>query len=143
MRDPFAERRRRRPRAPAVRLIDDRGSAPAEFVLVGALLALVTLAVLQLALALFVRNTVLDAAAEGARQASLADVGPDAGVERTRDLIAATLGDGYAVEVAADTGEWQGQPVAIVTVRAPLPVIGLIGIPSSLEVSGHAAIEDV
>ncbi|WP_255447229.1 TadE/TadG family type IV pilus assembly protein [Schumannella soli] len=130
-------------RSPRRNIADESGSAPAEFVLVGALLALVTLAVLQLALALFVRNTVLDAAAEGARQASLADVGPKAGAERTRELISTTLGADYPVDVEVGSGEWQGQPVAIVTVRAPLPVLGLIGIPSALEVSGHAAIEQL
>ncbi|WP_414172598.1 TadE/TadG family type IV pilus assembly protein [Clavibacter tessellarius] len=44
---------------------DDRGSAPAEFVMVGALLVVLALSVVQLALALHVRTTVLDAAAEG------------------------------------------------------------------------------
>ncbi len=43
-------------------LRDDRGSAPVEFVLVGLLLTFLTLAVLQLALALHIRNTALDAA---------------------------------------------------------------------------------
>ncbi|BDZ44332.1 TadE/TadG family type IV pilus assembly protein [Naasia aerilata] len=43
----------------------DEGSAPVEFVLVGALLTLLVLSVLQLGLALHVRNTVTDAAAEG------------------------------------------------------------------------------
>ncbi|RIJ01598.1 pilus assembly protein, partial [Clavibacter nebraskensis] len=51
---------------------DDRGSAPAEFVMVGALLVVLALSVVQLALALHVRTTVLDAAAEGARTAALA-----------------------------------------------------------------------
>ncbi|WP_307807351.1 TadE/TadG family type IV pilus assembly protein [Naasia sp. SYSU D00948] len=44
----------------------DDGSAPAEFVMVGAVLVLLVLSVLQLGLALHVRNTVTDAAAEGA-----------------------------------------------------------------------------
>jgi hypothetical protein len=34
-----------------------------------------------------------------------------------------------------------GHPAVIVTVRAPLPLIGLVGIEGGLEVSGHAAIE--
>lgn len=51
----------------------DRGSAPVEFVLVGALLTLLTVSVLQFALALHVRSTLIDAAAEGARHAALAD----------------------------------------------------------------------
>jgi Flp pilus assembly protein TadG len=66
---------------------DDRGSAPAEFVMVGALLVVLALSVIQLALALHVRTTVLDAAAEGARTAALAGATRADGVERTRDLI--------------------------------------------------------
>ncbi|MDQ2661335.1 MAG: pilus assembly protein, partial [Actinomycetota bacterium] len=49
---------------------DERGSAVAEFTLVGILLTVLALAVVQLALALHVRNTMLDAAAEGARYAA-------------------------------------------------------------------------
>ncbi|HET8926556.1 MAG TPA: TadE/TadG family type IV pilus assembly protein, partial [Microbacterium sp.] len=52
---------------------DDAGSSPVEFVLVGALLTVLTLAVLQLGLAVYVRNVVHDAAVEGAFHAALAD----------------------------------------------------------------------
>lgn len=111
--------------------------------MVGALLVLVTLAVLQLALALFVRNTVLDAAAEGARSAALADRDLASGARRTDELISAALGDDYEREIAARIGTWDGVPVAAITVRAPLPVIGLIGVGGGIEVTGHAAIEVV
>ena len=56
-----------------MRLRDETGSAVAEFVMVGALLTVLTLSVIQLGLALHIRNTVIDAAAEGARFGSLAD----------------------------------------------------------------------
>jgi hypothetical protein len=125
------------------RLRDDRGSAPAEFVMVSALLTIMTLSVLQLGLALHVRNTVLDAAAEGARFAALADNTPGDGVSRTRDLIATALGPGYATDVTAASGTYLEHPAVIVTVRAPLPLLGLIGLESGLEVSGHAAKESV
>lgn len=125
------------------RLRDDRGSAPAEFVMVGALLTVMTLSVLQLGLALHVRNTVLDAAAEGARFAALADNTPDDGVARTRDLIATALGPGYAADVTATTGRYLEHPAVTVTVRAPLPLLGLVGLDDGLEVSGHAAVETV
>ncbi|MHB1173243.1 MAG: TadE/TadG family type IV pilus assembly protein [Lacisediminihabitans sp.] len=120
---------------------DDDGSAAAEFVMVGALLTVLTLSVLQLGLALHIRNTVLDAAAEGARFAALADNGLPDGVARTRDLITTALGPGYARDVTASLGSYLGHPSSIVTVRAPLPLIGLIGIDGGLEVVGHAAIE--
>jgi Flp pilus assembly protein TadG len=122
------------------RLRDDSGSAVAEFVMVGALLTALTLGVLQLGLALLVRNTLVDAAAEGARFGALADNSPRDGVERTVDLIATALGPVYARNVSAASGSYLGQPAMIVTVQAPLPLVGLLG-PAVLEVSGHAAVE--
>lgn len=120
---------------------DDRGSAVAEFTLVGAMLTVLTLSVLQLGLALHVRNTVLDAAAEGARFGALADNDAEEGVLRTRQLITSAIGSGYAGDIRASTGSWRGHPALTITVRAPLPVFGLIGIADAVEVSGHAAIE--
>lgn len=123
------------------RLAPDDGSAVAEFVLVGALLTVLTLSVLQLGLALHVRNTVLDAASEGARFAALADNGLADGEQRARDLIGTALGPGYASDVTAAYGRYLGHPSTSVTVRTPLPLIGLLGIDGALEVSGHAAVE--
>jgi Flp pilus assembly protein TadG len=123
------------------RLAGDRGSAPAEFVMVAALLTLTTLSVLQLGLALHVKNTVLDAAAEGARYGALADNSPADGAARTRDLITVALGAGYAADVTATVGSYLDHPAVAVTVRTPLPLIGLVGIDEGLEVTGHAARE--
>jgi hypothetical protein len=128
-------------RVPSLR--EDRGSAPAEFVMVGALLTVLTLSVLQLGFALHIRNTVLDAASEGARYAALADNTAVDGIGRTRDLITTAIGAGYARDVTAVSGSHLGHPSAIVTVRTPLPLIGLIGIDGGLEVSGHAALESL
>jgi hypothetical protein len=119
----------------------ERGSVVAEFVLVAALLTALTLAVLQLALALHIRNTVLDAAAEGARYAALADSGLDEGATRSRDLIRAALGPAYAEEVSAGYVDMAGQPGVRVRVVAPLPLFGLLGVNRGLEVVGHAAVE--
>lgn len=123
------------------RISDESGSAAAEFVLVGALLTLLTLSVLQLALTLHIRNTLLDAAAEGARFGALADNRLSDGIVRSQDLISAALGPGYAQSVSASIGSYLGHPAAIVTVRAPLPLFGLAGLEGGLEVTGHAAIE--
>ena len=123
------------------RLADDRGSAPVEFVLVGVLLTLVTLSVLQVAFALHIRTTLIDAAAEGARFAALADSSLPAGIERSRELISAALGESYAQSISAGTGAYGGHPVVIITVRSPLPLVGMIGIDDTLEVSGRAALE--
>jgi Flp pilus assembly protein TadG len=123
------------------RLRGDAGSAVVEFVLVGALLTLLTLSVIQLGLALLIRNTVLDAASEGARYGALADNTIGDGVGRTRDLISTALGPAYARDITVSLGSYDGYPADIVTVKTPLPLIGLVGIPNGLEVSGHAAIE--
>lgn len=109
--------------------------------MVGTLLTVLTLAVIQLGLALLIRNTVLDAAGEGARFAALADNGLADGVARTTDLITVALGPGYAQGVSAAYGSYLGHPAAIVTVNAPLPLIGMVGIEHGLEVEGHAAVE--
>jgi Flp pilus assembly protein TadG len=123
------------------RLRDESGSAVVEFALVGVLLTILTLAVLQLGLALHVRNTVLDAAAEGARFGALADNAPTDGVMRTRTLITEAIGAEYATDIEVGTGDWMGHPAVTVTVRTTLPVVGLLGVGGALEVSGHAAIE--
>jgi hypothetical protein len=124
-----------------VALDRDRGSAVAEFVMVGALLTALTLAVMQLGLALHVRNTVLDAAAEGARFAALADRGLADGAERTRELITTAIGPSYATTVEAGYGEFDGYPSVRMRVVAPLPMLGLFGPDRGLEVVGHAAVE--
>jgi hypothetical protein len=126
---------------PRLSLADDRGSAVAEFVMVGALRTVLTLSVLQLGLALHIRNSVQDAAAEGARFGALADNRPADGVERTRQLIALAIGDDYAQNVTETQGDWMGHPAVTITVRTRLPLIGLVGIDGVLEVSGHAAVE--
>ena len=122
-------------------LRDDSGSAAAEFVMVGALLTVLTLAVLQLGLALLVRNTVVDAASEGARIAALADGSFEDGRQRTIDLITAAVGASFASDVSVREGDYLGHPAVVVTVRAPLPIAGLWGVGETLEATGHAAVE--
>ena len=123
------------------RLRDEAGSAVAEFVMVVSLLTFLTLMVMQLALALHIRNTVLDAAAEGARYATLADSSLPAGAQRTRDLITTAIGASYATDVVARRGPGADYPSVEVRVVAPLPLMGLLGAPRGLEVVAHAAVE--
>jgi Flp pilus assembly protein TadG len=127
-------------RRPAIRA-EDAGSAPVEFVLVGGLLTLVTLSVLQLGLVLHVRNTALDAASEGARFAALADADLESGRARTEDLLTTALGPSYAQGVSARYGDAAGQPTVVMSVQVPLPLVGMIGLPDGLEVTGRAVVE--
>ncbi len=116
----------------------ERGAAVVDFALVAGLLALVFAGVVQLTLAVHVRNTLVDCAAEGARYAALADRTTADGVARTRALIATSLAAGYADDVSAVETELGGLPVVEVRVTAPLPVVGLFGPGGTLSVTGHA-----
>ena len=120
---------------------DDRGSAPVEFVLVGTLLTALTFGVVQLGLGVYVRNVVHDAAVEGAYHAALADVTLAEGAERTRTVITRAVGDAYAQDVLIAEDERDGHPTVRVTVVAPMPVLGLVGVPGVWEVEGHAPAE--
>lgn len=124
-------------------LREERGSSPVEFVLVGTLLTVLTLAVLQLALAVYVRNVVHDAAVEGAYHAALADTTLDEGAERTRTVIVQAIGAAYADHITIGTSEALGHETVDVRIRTSLPVIGLIGIPYALEVEAHAPVESL
>lgn len=126
---------------PAPRLHADRGSAVVDFVLIGALTTVLFAAVVQLALVLHVRATLIDCAAEGARYGALADRTPDQGAERTRELIEMSLAPRFAEQVEAQVTTVDGLEVVRVNVIAPLPVIGLIGPSAVLEVDGHALLE--
>lgn len=120
--------------------VDDpeRGSAVVEFTLVSVLVIVLFLGVVQVALAVHVRATLVDCAAEGARVAGRADRGPRDGADRTRDLVVSALSARYAQDVVARETVVDGLPVVEVTVTAPLPVVGLLGPTGALTVRGHA-----
>ncbi len=120
----------------------DRGSAVVEYVMVAGLVAMIFAATLQLALALHVRNTLIDAAAAGARYGTLADRSPEDGVERTRRIVSGVLGPRYAQDVVATTAAVGELRTLEITVVSPLPVVALFGPPDSLEVRGHAVLGD-
>ncbi|WCD91749.1 TadE/TadG family type IV pilus assembly protein [Microbacterium sp. nov. GSS16] len=122
-------------------LADERGSSPVEFVLVGALLTALTLAVLQIAFAVYVRNVVHDAAVEGAYHAALADTTLDEGAARTEAVITRAVGAEYAGDVAIGEDMALGHPSVVVRVRTALPVLGLLGVPFGLEVDARAPVE--
>jgi Flp pilus assembly protein TadG len=117
---------------------DDRGSAIVEFTLVGVLLTVLFLAVLQLGLALHVRNTLAASAAEGARYAANADRDPIDGEAVARQLIRDSLADSFARGVTSGFETVDGVPTVYVQVDATLPLVGLIGPPRGIRVRGHA-----
>ena len=119
-------------------LSDETGSAPVEFVLVGLLLTVLTLGVLQLALAVYVRNVVHDAAVEGAYHGALADTEPADGAVRTTRLISAAVGGALDAHVSAVATDGAAGPEVQVTVVATFPLVGLLGIPSGMEVTAYA-----
>jgi hypothetical protein len=119
----------------------DAGAAVVDFVLVGTLVTFVFLGVVQLATVLHVRNTMIDCASEGARFGALAGSELDAGARRTRELIAADLSATYAEDVVARRATVDGLETVEVRVRAPLPVIGLLGVGRVVTVTGHAVSE--
>jgi Flp pilus assembly protein TadG len=120
---------------------DDLGSSPVEFVLVGTMLTLLTLGVLQLGLSVYVRNVVHDAAVEGAFHAALADTSLQDGARRTGQIISRTVGADYAADIDVRETSTLGHPTVEITVRATLPLIGLVGAPHSMEVSARAPVE--
>lgn len=109
-----------------------------DFVLVSILLVTLFLGVVQLGVVLHVRNTLVAAAAEGARYAANADRDPAEGAQRTREIVTASFGDAFVQQVDAGFEDVAGTPTVVVEVRATLPLVGLLGPSSTLVVRGHA-----
>lgn len=106
--------------------------------MVSALVALLTLAMLQLGFALHVRNTLTSAAVEGARHGARLDHGPDDARRRTADLATAGLSPRFAQDISVSEQVVDGVPVVRVVVRSPLPLLGPWGPTGGLEVQGQA-----
>lgn len=117
----------------------EQGAAVVDFALIGGLLTVIFIAIIQLTLVLHVRNTLIDAAASGARYGTLADRSPQDAVGRTEELIRGSLADSYGSDISIGESTVSGVRTLEVVVRAPLPVIGLIGPAGVMEVRGHAA----
>lgn len=113
----------------------------ADFVLVGSLLAVLFVGVLQVGLSLYVRNTLISCSAEGARLGARADASPTDGIARTRALIDASLPRQFGSDVTAQVVQVGGVWVMSVRVRAPLPVIGLLGPARGFDVVGRSFLE--
>ncbi|MCC2315135.1 pilus assembly protein [Cellulomonas sp. zg-B12] len=126
---------------PARACTGDRGSAIVDFTLVGGLVVVLFASVLQLAIVQHVRNTCVDAAAEGARYAAQVGRTPADGAQRTADLLRMSLAERYSQDVTARRVDAAGLAIVEVTVRVPLPVVGLLGPGGVMELDGHAPAE--
>lgn len=109
--------------------------------MVSGLVVFLFMAVFQLGLLLHIRNTLVSCASEGARMGARADAEPGMGAARARELITASLADDYAKNVTVGIGMVGGVQVVEVRVRAPFPVIGLLGPDGQLDVTGRAFLE--
>ncbi|HEX6148170.1 TadE/TadG family type IV pilus assembly protein [Nocardioides sp.] len=112
-----------------------------DFVLVLVVLIPLFLGILQVALVMLVRNTLANAAAEGARHAASFDQGLADGERRTREQIRGAVSGRFAREIDAHMVSLDGRPTVEVVVRATVPALGLGGPGVSLEVAGHAVEE--
>ena len=119
----------------------DAGAGVADFAMVSGLVALLFVAVLQLGLALHVRNTLVSCASEGARFGARAGAKPGDGAARARELISRSLSPRFARDVSAAVVEVDGVQVVSVRVVAPVPVLGPLGPDRALAVVGRAFLE--
>lgn len=121
----------------------ERGAAVADFALVSGLVTLVFVGVVQLGFTLHTRNTLVSCAAEGARVAARQGASESDGATRTRELIRAALSDRFAEDVRTGVVTTPaGVRVVVVTVHAPVPIIGPFGLGETMDVVGRAFDED-
>ena len=116
----------------------ERGSAVAEFVMITTLLIAISLALVQLALALHVRNTLVDAAVQGAHYGALANREPADAAARARQLVSQSLTPSFARDITVRTRSRGGEQVVEVTVRTRVPLTGLLPNGWDLEAHGTA-----
>lgn len=128
---------------PRHRLRQQRGAAVVDFVLVLVVVLPLFLGIVQLALVLHVRNTLVSAASEGARYAATVDRPLSAGVEKTRQHISMAVAGRFAEEVTASPAVVRGAPGVRVRVVAEVPPLGLWGPAVRLVATGHAVEEVV
>lgn len=116
----------------------ERGAATAEFVMVSALLVLLTMLIMQLAFLVHVRNTLIDAASSGARLGVLHDRTPEDGAERAAELISGSITEAHAEDISYEyVPAGEGRSLRI-TVRTQVPLLGPYLGAGALEVSGNA-----
>jgi Flp pilus assembly protein TadG len=126
---------------PAGRHRIERGSAVVDFVLVLVVLIPPFLGILQVALVLHVRNTLVSAASEGARYGATADRSLADAEAKTREQIDGAISARFAQNVSASSTSIGGAPAVEVRVEATVPALGIGGPGIHLSVVGHAVEE--
>jgi TadE-like protein len=122
----------------------DAGSAPVDFVLVGALVTLMFMALLQLGVDYYVQNVLVACVSDGARYGANANVAdPTAGASEANQEITHALGSSYATAYAPpQQDEVDGSPVVTVEVRVRLPLLAwFLPFGPTAHATGHALME--
>lgn len=100
----------------------------------------IIMGLMQLALSLYARNVIIDAAGQGAHRAALLSSTPREGEERIRDIISHSVPGVHLNSVAIEEVEGP-RTLMRASVYAALPLIGPWGIPNTLHAYGHAIVE--
>lgn len=120
---------------------DERGSAVVDFVLVMLVLVPLVVALMQVALVMYVRNTVSMAASEGARYAAAWGSTPQDGLARARQQWSGVVAQRFIERSRIEVVEFAGAPAYRVVVDVQVPALGLGGPAVGFSVSGSAVIE--
>lgn len=121
----------------------ESGSAPAEFVLVSALMVALFLGFLQVVFVGYVRHAITAAALEGARLGGQIDSSLADATHRTRLLLGPSASATSEHSVWAEYSGELGVPTVTVRVSAPYPALGVWTTGGFLEVTAHAPREYV
>lgn len=119
----------------------ESGSAVVEFVMVGTIVTFLLLAIFQFAYALYVRNTLIDVAAAGARVGALADMTLARGEEHARVLLNNTLGNKIFTSASSEKIAVGGVLFVKLKITARLPIVGPWGPEGMLVAIGQAVAE--
>lgn len=107
--------------------------------MVAVLILMIALMIVQSAPIVHTRNTLVDAAVQGAHHASLVGSSPQDGAERAERLLDQRFGGGLGAEA---TAVQDADGVIRVQVTATLPLVGLFGPAGAMTVQGRAIDEE-
>ncbi|HLQ79998.1 MAG TPA: TadE/TadG family type IV pilus assembly protein [Brachybacterium sp.] len=107
----------------------------AEFPMVAVLIIMIALMIVQAALIVHTRNTLVDAAVRGAHHASLVGSSPEDGAARAERLVGERFGGALGAEA---TAVQDPDGIIRVEVSATLPLVGLFGPAGAMTVQGRA-----